>query len=97
MLLMPTSSPKMTRMFGLPADGAGCCGACACAMVSGALAPIAAAASVVPPSRMLRRLTAEFRVRHRRCGSDSRLFLFLPVSSVVHAAIPSRCHAMRSE
>src|SRR5262245_61403188 len=50
---MPTSSPQMTRMFGRWPDG--CC--CACATLIAALAPSAdAAASVVPPSKMLRRL-----------------------------------------
>ena len=56
----PISSPKMTRMFGflpLAGDAAGCC--CACATPSGLLVEIAvAAASVVPPSSMLRRLSA---------------------------------------
>src|SRR5262245_34580427 len=55
---MPTSSPQMTRMFGRCPDGAGCC-ACAWAVRTDAAAPSAdAAASVVPPSRMLRRLSA---------------------------------------
>src|SRR5262245_39548819 len=50
------SSPKMTRMFGFWPDAAPC-GACACATMMGALAVNAdAAASVVPPSRTLRRL-----------------------------------------
>src|SRR5262249_58573272 len=49
----------MTRMFGRCPDGAGC--ACACVTAIGDLdaRPTAvAAASVLPPSRMLRRLSA---------------------------------------
>src|SRR5437867_4212681 len=57
MFHMPMSSPKMTRMFGLRPDGAGC--ACACVTLIGAPVISAdAAASVVPPSRILRRLRA---------------------------------------
>jgi uncharacterized membrane protein len=56
-MVWPMSSPKMTRMLGLPLAAAGArgCG-CACAVVTGALAASAEAASVVPASRMLRRL-----------------------------------------
>src|SRR5262249_22826093 len=53
------SSPQMTRMFGRCPDGAGW--ACACVTASGDLDPrpaAVAAASVVPPSSMLRRLRA---------------------------------------
>ena len=57
MLVWPISSPKMTRIFGLRPDGAArCC--CACAtFIDGADPSADEAASVVPPSRILRRLT----------------------------------------
>jgi hypothetical protein len=63
MFHIPMSSPKIIRMFGLRPDGAvagrGCC---ACATCTGAVAASAeVAAMVVPPSRMLRRLTLDLR------------------------------------
>src|SRR6516165_9425109 len=57
MLNQPTSSPMMTRMFGL-APGAACC-ACATAVWTAAAELKAdAAANVVPASSMLRRFNA---------------------------------------
>src|SRR5215510_12823192 len=57
-LNQPMSSAMIMRMFGLRPEGAGCAdGCCACARRTGApAARVDAAASVVPPSRMLRRL-----------------------------------------
>src|SRR5262249_3917809 len=71
----PMSSPKMTRMLGrCPAGWAGAGAGCSCAWAVRLGASAEAAASVVPPSRMLRRLMARssasaLRLSRAACGA----------------------------
>src|ERR1700722_3783024 len=77
------SSPKMTRMLGLPPDGAGACGCCACAARMGfAAATVDAAASVVPASRILRRLRSPLFSFNADRSSDLDMTRFLTSACV---------------
>src|SRR5262245_7841623 len=84
MLVWPMSSPKMTRMFGLRPGVAGRAGGC-CACATRIEAPALSAdvaASVVPPSRMLRRLNDPSFVL-----VSSRSFFQLMMSSILEPGI----------